>query len=391
MRWVILILLMVGLTGCEGDAVVFAPTPLPPDLSPITYTHPDAVFSVQVPRHWTVYHQQADDLATASFTPPQATYPALIIGVIQLGTSPEALDLINEYGANVRLNGNQYTEQERQAMRDGSWRLIGVTRPPGGLPREVNTFIQQADGLVAVIEADVSGDPVRLNEIERAMNTLTLSPTAELAPAPLERLNDLSVAPVRVANVNAWTTPQGVYFVTGEVVNTSTIPLESVPLDLRLLRADGAELGQAQDRVMGYRLPVGGYAPFSLRFGQGRPPDASQFMLQVGGTGWVPTPTDGVIGSDGMTWTDDSSITDEGHLLIQGEVTNESGDTLYDPLAVITVFDANQNVIAAGFAPVTEGPFDDGDTREYFLRIQEIGGLPANYIIEVQARAQRDF
>ena len=73
----LLILLTLFLTGCGSGAVVFAPTPPPPDLSPLRYEHPSGAFSVVVPRNWPVFTQHATTLAAASFSPPDSGDPLL--------------------------------------------------------------------------------------------------------------------------------------------------------------------------------------------------------------------------------------------------------------------------------------------------------------------------
>ncbi len=83
--WLALGLILLALAGCGADAVVFAPTPAPEDLTPIRYDHPSGAFSVSVPRHWSLYEQNTTTLATAAFAAPGADEPAILFAVINLG------------------------------------------------------------------------------------------------------------------------------------------------------------------------------------------------------------------------------------------------------------------------------------------------------------------
>ena len=74
----------------------------------------------------------------------------------------------------------------------------------------------------------------------------------------------------------------------------------------------------AVDQVMGYGIPPGGFAPFSLRFGQGQPSLATTYTLTLGGEDWQPASTEPVIyGQNEMTWTDESRFDSFNRLVIK--------------------------------------------------------------------------
>ncbi|HLV36001.1 MAG TPA: hypothetical protein VKY59_12835, partial [Spirillospora sp.] len=125
----LLLLLILWLAGCGSGAVMFAPTPLPPDLSPLRYEHPSGVFAVTVPRHWPAFTQHATTLAAASFAPPGSPSPLVTLAVVNLGQPPDSSafsDLINRYQREIRADALRYKEESRQAMGDGSWRMTGL-------------------------------------------------------------------------------------------------------------------------------------------------------------------------------------------------------------------------------------------------------------------------
>ncbi len=386
MRYTILLLILL-LTGCGQGAVVFAPTPIPPDLSPIRYTHPSGVFSVRVPPDWAVYTQHRTDLVSAHFTPPGEITPIIGIAVIKLNTTMDILSIINTYQQQIRQD--RYREQDRQAVGDGSWRLSGLRITIGGLAEQINTFIQQTENFVSVLEVVVPDDPNLQAQAEILINTLDINPSATLEPSPLSTLGFVTSSDLQVENIHAWTTPQGVYFVTGEIANYSSQPLFDIPIRLELQTLDGQGIAEALDTVMGYAILPGEFAPFSLRFGQGQPPNTTRYLFTLGNYSWNPaeTNTPRIIGADGMTWTDSSSIADDGTLVIEGVVTNTGDEPVRDPLATVTVFDASQNVIAAAFTPVMQGILAPDESVNFVFRIQEIGGTPTNYIVNVQGLA----
>ena len=118
MRWFLFLIFL--LAGCSGGAVVFAPTPAPPDLSPLHYDHPSGAFSVDVPRQWPVFAQNTTTLAAASFAPPDSLTPPLTFAVVKLSDSAESFsDILNRYQITIRADLSHYKEVSREAMGDG--------------------------------------------------------------------------------------------------------------------------------------------------------------------------------------------------------------------------------------------------------------------------------
>lgn len=386
--WMLIVIAgLLSACAANGGAVVFAPTPLPPDLSPRGYTHPSGAFSVDLPPDWAVRVRQTSTTAEAAFSPPGATYPALSVAVVNLGsnTTPPLVDIINTYQADLRPDARRYSEQDRQAMGDGSWRLLGLRVTAGGQAEQVNTFIGRSGNFLGVVEALLPSSPEALRRLEQILNTVRIHPNAPLQPTDLNALRGAHRAALEVTNVTAWLTPDGVFFVTGEVANFGDYALSDVPVAVTLVNASGDIVAGARDTVMGYALPPGGFAPFSLRFGEGRPPEAEAYTVTLGGDGWQPTTAPAVAGAEALTWTDESRFSNEGDLLIDGLLTNTGDDTVYAPLATVTVFNARGDVIASAFTRITEGPLEPGASLPYRLRLAELGGQPTQYIVTLQA------
>jgi hypothetical protein len=369
--------------------VVFAPTPAPPDLSPVSYTHPSGAFSLLVPRTWSLHEQNTTTLATASFAPPDNDEPALLFTVMNAGEELDSGtfgDLINQYQTQVRPDVDRYTEQNRQAMGDGSWRMTGLRKNAVGVTQQVNTFIDHMGSMVGIAEVVVPEDNAHRRELQSVVNSFTLNPDAPLESAPLTTLTFASSTGLSVLHVSTWATPTGVFFITGEVANYGSSVVTDVPIRAALRTVDGLSVGEADDMVMAYAIPPGGFAPFSLRFGQGQPSLTATYELSLGGNDWQPDPNARIVGPDELTWTDESSATNDGHLIISGTITNISGETVHNARAVVTIFDHEQTVVAAGYNDAAPSELPPGETAQYQVVVPEMGSEPANYIVIAQGR-----
>jgi hypothetical protein len=387
MRYVWL-LLMLCLTGCGSGAVVFAPTPLPPDVSPLRYEHPSGAFSVVVPRSWPVFTQYATTLASASFAPPDTIAPLLTVAVINLNQQPDAAAFstwIDEYQREIRADAAHYKEENRQAMGDGSWRMTGLRTIPGGETRQINTFMERAGNSVGILEITLPQDAALTAALQDAINTFQINPDSALQPTDFSVLVSLADSSLDVLNVTAWTTPEGVFYITGEVANYGTAPAVDLPVRALLLTSDGLPVEEAVDMPMGYAVLPGGFAPFSLRFGQGQSGLTSRYEVILGSDEWQPQPDVVVYGPQDLSWIDESTFDEDGQLVVSGMVTNIGQNLLHRPRASVTVFNANQQVIAARFVDLDVAELRPNESTAFQITLPEIGGEPAQYVVNIQA------
>lgn len=387
MRLLTLILLISVMAGCTGGTVIFAPTPAPPDVSPLRYEHPAGVFSLVVPRNWSVFPQNLTTVAAVAFAPPGEDEPLVLVSVINTGQELNAQqmgEMMLQYQTQIRADLPHYKEQDRQAQGDGSWRLTGLRNSVEGQTQQINTFVQRTGTLLSVIEVIVPVDTARRTEIQSIINTFQVNAAAELPVAELSALGTGARASLEILNVSAWTTPGGVFYITGEVANRGTQSLANVPVTGRLYSADHAGLAEAIDLVMGHALPAGGFAPFSLRFGQGQPADAVRYTLQLGGEEWQPSDAAEIISGEALSWTDETSTNQNGQLLVGGVVTNIGTRAVRDGRAIVTLFDAEQYVIAAGFAELDRPLLPPGESANYLILVPDLGGTAASYLVNIQ-------
>ena len=381
-------LLLLVLAACSdaGGAVVFAPTPPPPDESALTYTHPGGAFQIDVPRLWAVDEQNTTQLASASFSPPGSGQPLLTVSAVNLGESAAPVEfgsLIDRYQAEIRPDHADYTETGRAAMGDGSWRLSGYRTTPGADFEAVNTFIERAGPLLAVTDVTLPSDAPTLAALEAAANSLRLTPPGALEPAALDTLAFTRSRELAVVHTSAWTTPDGVFYVTGEISNPGPVAWQSVPVEVTLTTPDGTVVQGALDQTLGHAVPAGGFAPFSLRFGS-QPDSARRFVVRVGGDGWTPAPAPAVLGAESLAWTDATSYEGEA-LVVSGEVTNTSAALARQVRATVTVFDAAGHVIGVASSELPPPTLAPGERVPYRFILPELGGTPAQYAVNVQA------
>jgi hypothetical protein len=356
-------------------------------LSSLRYQHPSTAFTVSVPRSWSIYTQNTSTLASTTFSPADGPNPLLTFAVINLGQPVETAqfgDLMQQYQSVHRPDLKTYTAEDRQAMGDGSWRLTGYRVLPGGTREAVNTFIEYSGSFLAVIDVVMPRDGALQTDLQNAINTFKVNSAAPLQPAELSTLSFVRRAALEVQNVSTWKNPSGVFFVTGEIANNAETPVFDVPIHVELLTAAGSVASDASDVAMGYGIPAGGFAPFSLRFGGGQPDGTTTYRVTLGNANWTPSARI-FYGSGTLDWTDESSFADDGALIIKGTVTNQGSLTLHDPLSIVTVFDEQQQVIAAWFAPLQITMLAPGESTDFELRIPEVGGDPVNYILDIQA------
>jgi len=384
-----LTLILLFLAGCSGGAVVFAPTPAPPDLSPFLYTHPSGAFTVMVPRQWPVFTQNATTLAAVSFSPPGAADTAVTIAVISLGEALDSAtfgDLIDQYQTAIRPDVTRYKEEDREAMGDGSWRMSGLRRSAGGATQQLNTFFERSGDLFTVIEVIVPDDPQQQAEAQDIVNSVHLLPDSALDATGASALVSLAATSLDVVNLGTWVTTDGVFYVTGEVANYGLMPLADLPVQVILLNEDGQTLAEAADTPMTLALLPGGFAPFSLRFGQGQPGQATQYELILGGLDWEPQPAETIYGPGDLDWIDTSTFDETGALAISGTVTNIGDQQLAKLRAAATVFDAEGRVIGARFVDLDSDPLGPNESSDFRITLPELGGSPAQYIVNIQAK-----
>ncbi|MGB1286699.1 MAG: hypothetical protein ACPG7F_09225, partial [Aggregatilineales bacterium] len=323
----------------------------------------------------------------ASFSVPDGDVPILQIAVINTGqiTPDDAMPgLIAEYQANVRPDLLRYTEQDRVAMADGSWRMSGIYRLPGDGSDAVNTFIAVYDTYLSVVETRLPDDAQLQDLLQTVLNTVTVNTNAGLSPVPLNRLADAAVSTLEIVQVSTWTTERGVFYVAGNVLNHGTTPVVGMQVRAILNDTSGTGIAEAVDTVMGYAIAPGGAAPFSLRFGQGQPFESTTYTLTL-----IPGTADfaaaQVMPDNALRWTYEELSAPEGQVYVTVTLENQSDSPVRIPRAVVSSFDTDGRMVAAGFADVPDTILAAGAETSTTVLIAETGGIPETFEVNVQA------
>lgn len=387
-QWFVGCILILILSACSGGgAVVFAPTPLPPEATPNEYSHPSGAFSVLLPRTWTLFEQTSGIFASATFAPPDAELPLVQISVVNLGrdiATDELGDIMTRYQSEIRPDVTRYTEQTRQAMGDGSWRLSGLRQGTAGDTEQINTFIQRSGSLLSVLDVTVPLDATLQSQIQTIINTFSLASDADLPVSDLAVLSGVAQSQIQIVNLSTWTTPTGVFYVSGEITNSTEASIAELPVRAQLLTQSGEVLADATSTVMGYAIESGGFAPFSVRFGQGQPVNATRYTVSIGDETYTPQ-EEQVIGFPILQWEDGTQTTPEGAVFVTGTVTNTGDNDVLVPRAIATLFDNTGRVIGAAFADTDTTQLGAGETANFNILVSEVGGAPSNYVVNVQA------
>lgn len=387
MKLLFAIMSLLILSACSGGAVVFAPTAVPPEVAPTEYSHPSGAFSLLLPRTWTLFEQTTSLIASATFAPPNSDTPLVQIATINLGSQiagDELGELMNQYQSQIRPDITRYTEQSRQAMGDGSWRITGLRQSPADETQQINTFIQANGSLLSVLEITLPLDATLQSQIQTIINTFSLADTADLPVSELSILANMSQSQIQIVNLSTWTTANGIFYVTGEVSNSGDLAIAELPVRAQLQTQGGESVADAVDVVMGYAIESGGFAPFSIRFGQGQPDNATRYTVSLGSEDYSQQ-TATVVGFPTLQWTDETQTTQDGAIFVTGTVTNTGEDGVLSPRAIVTLFDEGGRVIGAAFADADMTSLAEGETANFNVLISELGGVPANYVVNVQA------
>jgi hypothetical protein len=379
---------LLALGGCTTGAVRFAPTPLPPDQQPQAYQHPRGAFRLTLPYDWAVQPGDSPDLASASFTPPGAAAPLLLVAAANLGSPPDAdtfTQLVDAYQTRWRPDVGNYKEIAREALPDGSWRIAGLYEGAADRPVQVNTFVQAQDGLLLVIEAVLPTDPALLAALERAVSTVTIGDVGTLPPVDPSQLALAAFTLLEPVNIATWTAPDGAFFITGEVRNHGLVPVRTGMVDATLTDSAGDDLATMRDQARGHFIESGGFAPFGVRFGAGQPDAASGYRLALA-QGWEPVPEPGFISAPGLAWDDAIVRNAAGDYVVEGTVTNTTDATVSGLVAVATLFDASGAVTGVDFAPVAPPTLPPGASGVFAVLVQDTGADPVNYALAVQGR-----
>ncbi|MCC7451257.1 MAG: hypothetical protein IT324_27860 [Anaerolineae bacterium] len=389
-----LLILLLALAACDTSPVVVVATPVPLDASFTTYHHPSGVFRLRLPPDWSVRDISQGNTVRVEFSPPNNTGLPMSVYVINTGTPLDAttfLDAINRYQAAINGNASVYTEVSRNAMGDGSWRLVGVRQTPLG-PRQLNTFLQADKAFLSAIEIDITGAADALLQTFRAIiNTYRVDPTVVIGTNPISAPEGGAASAAGMlafSGINTWASPQGVFIINGQITNQSGGPLEGIRVTAILYDAQNNALVE-QSNVIGIEvLEDKAVAAFSVRFQNGRPSQAVRYELQAAARN-AAYAIKTHLGNDSFLLGNDKAVYNAGGFLtVGGDVVNKTKGPAHFIKATVILYDDQQRVVGTDSAFLSKPDLLPGEAGHFEVTFYEVAGNAVRYVISIEGKTE---
>jgi len=401
-RRLILIIFLAGgllISGCaaeETDPVLVDPTGF------VTYRHPTGVFSLSMPPDWVLSDTSDAYALDVSFSLPDTSLPVLNLFVVSstaLGgnPSPEALatfentsevatsfdGLVSMYQSSYyRLSNEVYKEIGREIQPDGSLRIAFLIDSVHGTSQH-NDFFQVAGQYFIAVRTRLPADPAQARTLSRVINTLSLNLTTGWASTVANPEDTGPRDLVGFANLNHWADSNGGFVVVGQVINHAPVPLEFVRVNIQLYDPAGEILIEQDNFVSSDLIMPGEYAPFSIVFSDGLPPDTVRYDLEASAR-YADYATQTFYGPENFAVTSESTFDENGLLVVSGQVRNEGNLTANLVKVIVTIFDEEQRVAGTDTTLVDVQQLAPGETSTFDVRFFELGGSANTFLVSVQ-------
>lgn len=391
--------LCMSLTGCQGGPLIVVATPVPPDSGFRTYHYPAGTFTIRLPADWSTRDVSSGNAVRVEFSPPDNAGLPLTVYVVNTGQPIDTATLLDDlkpYESSINGDASVYTELARNAQGDGSWRMVGVRQTSIG-PRQMNTFIEADRSFLSAVVLDITNaDPTRLAQLTAIVNTFRVNTAASLTvsnvnastPASSIASVNTSAGTITFDGLLDWTDSSGGFNVNGELTNHSGGPLEAVRVTALLYDAQNAVLAQEGDVIGSDVLSDGATASFSIRFRDGKPPQAVRYELQSSARNAsynLPT----YLGPENFIKGNEKASYDAaGDLVISGDVVNQTQQAAHAIRVNVTVFDAQQRVVGSQSAFVAKPDLLPGDTSHYEVTFYQLAGSAGRFVTRIEGRTQ---
>ncbi len=398
----VLLFALVGLTACvaeEATPELVDPTGF------VTYVHSSGVFTLDLPPEWVVNDTSDATALNVEFSPPNSPEPLISVYVVtedtlggsstlpaeDFGITPEAPpseDINTLVDVYVRtfytLLDSTVKDMTREPQPDGSIRIKFLIDAPQGTSQH-NDFIQLQPPYFVALRIRLPEDHAQMRTLARVVNTLVVNKDAGWVSAlPDDRANR---SVVEFASLNAWTDRNNGFEVAGQIVNNAPLALEFVRITAQLYDAQNRLLSEQDDFVSSDLVLPGEYAPFSIVFSDGLPPGTVRYDLHASAR-YTDFTARTFYGPDNFALTSDANFDENGLLIVSGQVRNEGNLTANLVKVIVTVFDAQQRVIATDTTLVDDQHLAQGDSSAYSVTFVELGGTPNTFLVTAQAVIQ---
>jgi hypothetical protein len=388
-----LILAGCGLGGAQiDDPVIVVATPIPPDANFVTYEHPSGVFTLRVPPDWIAGELPDANGIRVQFTTLEDSDAVTRLSAYVVNTgqpmTPEAFaQAANAYQPPDDLAGYNWSEIDRTAQRDGSRRIAGVRTYPTLGPRDINIFLQGDGAFFSALEIDITdASSAMIDTLRVVVNTFQVNQNAELAVGTVQQaaagVTSYSGV-IGFQGYTTWTDRQGVFHITGEVVNTTLAPLEAMRISGVLLDAQSRRLAEQSDILSVDVLAPGQSAPFDLRFEGGKPPPTVRYELGVAGREAEYALTE-FYGPDNFVIANDEAIyNDQRNLVIRGELANVGSEIAESVKVVVAIWDDQGQVVATETVFLSKPQLVPQEAAPFEVPFYELGGPAVTYTLTI--------
>jgi len=388
----------LGLSACGvggakiDDPVIVVATSVPADQGFVTYKHSSGVFTLRTPPDWIAGELPDSNGVRVQFTSVEngQAITRLSVYIVNTGQpmTPEVFaEAANTYQPPSDLAQYDWHEISRADQRDGSRRIVGVRTYPTLGPRSVNIFLQGDGAFFSALELDITGaDTTALERLRAVVNTFRVNQNAELAVGTVQQAAAGVTSYTGVVQFHgylAWSDPDGVFHITGEVVNTTQRPLEAVRLSGILFDAQSRRLAEQSDILSVDVLDPGQSAPFDLRFEGGKPANTVRYELHVAGREadyalkTFYGPKNFVVANDRAEYSAQDT------LVIRGELANIGPNVATAVRIVVAIWDAQGHVVGAQTVFVSKPQMVPQEATTFEVPFYELGGPAVNYTLTV--------
>lgn len=400
-----LIALLAGLTlaACAVEPPPAAEPSLVDPTGFVTYRHPTGAFSLSLPPDWVVSDTSDAYALSVGFSPPGSPEPLVsvylvsasalgrirpndqpAVGLPNPGPTTSDFDpLISLYqGTFYNLTDATYKEIDRQPQPDGSLRIRFVIESAEGTSQH-NDFVQLVGSYFVALRTTLPDDPGRLRTISRIVTTLNVNPASGWASVVPDEEDSAAGDLIAFTNLNAWVDRNGGFVIVGQVMNNAPAPVEFVHLNASLFDEQNTVLLEQDNFVSSDLIQPGQMAPFSLLFSDGLPPGTTRYVLEVSGR-YADFTAQTFYGPENFALSSAADFDQNGALVVSGQVRNEGNLTASLVKVIVTIFDAQQRVIATDTTLVDTQPLAPGETSTFSVRFFELGGEPNTFLVTAQ-------
>lgn len=401
-RWLAQVILLVSmplaslaLAACAAEAPA-APVLVDPT-GFATYVHPSGVFSLALPPDWVISDTSDSYALNVGFSPPGSPEPLISVYVVSAaawGYIPPAPDessaatdidrLVSAYESALYPPGEAtFKEMGRELQPDGSLRIRFLLEAPHRTSQH-NDFVQVVGPYFVALRTTLPDDPAVFRTLSRIVSTLSVDALAAWASAiPEGQAEAGALQVVGFSNLNAWEDRTGGFVVVGQVTNNADRPLEFVRISAHLYDVDGNPLLQQDNFVSSDQVAPRERVPFSIVFSDGLPPGTARYELDASAR-YADVTAQTFYGPQNFALTSETAFDESGVLVVSGQLRNEGTLTANLVKVIVTIFDAEQRVIATDTTLVDVPKLAPGEVSPFSARFFELGGSPHTFQVTAQ-------